>query len=449
MEYYALITLFLSYLVNVYSNDFICDSSSNICPSIINCSANEACTIYCTETGCRDKNLYCPINGDCLILCDTNFVFGCLFNGIYAQNSLSLYINNTGSASRSMRQLDPIYCPIMGPCLFQSYDQKNTFYQIKVYNLLGINKYSQFNVACSGDYCGWGITMRCGHQYSESRICNIRNEWCPAEGCYCMPSGDHFCDTVFITLPPSGQLWHDDFLFGQNNEAYDYEGWFQLDWNQNDISNTIFITNTNNTYHGPFIGDSNGNLNDIEINTLTRYFYCPSDSIVNVNYDLIFACTNDTDYTLLKINDLEILNETMNLIGNVRAEIFIDGNLEIDSVSNKNCYSQLFRKQMTASYPITLPKDELNKLEISIAMHYNQQVSYITNLTIQCINATLHPTTHIPSFLRSSLNNVHVVVFFDIDISPKLNNKQLNEIIIINKKKCMNFSLELTSMNNE
>ena len=190
-------------------------------------------------------------------------------------------------------------------------------------------------------------------------------------------------------LPGSGQIWQDDFVFNQDDEAIDYEGWFQLDWNQNDISNATFTTNTNNTYHGPFIGDSNGDSNDVEINTLTRCFYCPSDSIVNVNYDYIFGCTGNSDYTALKINDKVIFNESMGTAGQVSFTVFSDGNLESDSLNAQNCDPPaIYKKQLGGISKSTLARDELIKIEIDIAMHNDQQASYITNIEISCNNAT-------------------------------------------------------------
>ena len=389
-------------------------------PSIINCT--ESCSIYCTSFACRSKTLYCPINGDCSVTCNTGVEGGCQFTSIHAENSLSLLINNIGSASKTFRYT-VVYCPLNGPCHLRNKQWASlVFNDMIIYNFLGFSKYSQFNVEClvpneNGDgYCGWSMDMRCGHEYSGDRVCEFPAgywKYCPdGEGdCWCTDPGlelgccasrgkDQFCMNVFMTLPTSGQIWIDDFKFEFGignfvigNNAIEYEGWYQLDSDGNDISKKVFTSDsTNIKYHGPFVGDSNTDSDNIEINTLTRYFYCPYDSIIDINYDIIFACTTELDYTSLKINDLEILNEKMNSFDNIQAEDFNDNNLKIDSINNQNCNGNPFRKSIFGSYPRTFPETTLNELIIEMAMHSNDQVSYITNLTIQCINSTFYPT---------------------------------------------------------
>ena len=356
-------------------------SNSNPAPSIINCTANEPCSIYCQGKGCQYKYLNCPVNGECFVTCDTGSTYGCAFSSIHAENSLSLFVTNIGAGSRAFNSID-VYCPLDGPCDLLSNDAPETFSFVNIYNLLGFNRYSQFKVYCdrpTGANCAWGMRMRCGHQYSDERNCEFSGQywnWCPTGRgtCLCTDFGrtlgccastvtprDQFCNNVFMTLPISGEIWTDDFIFGPNVESVDYEGWFQLDWNENDISDKVFTSSTtNNKYHGPFVGDSNTAATDIEVNSLTRYFYCPYDSIIDINYDIIFACTTQSDYTLLKINDLEIINEKMNSFDNIQSESFSDNSLKINSINSQNCNNDPFRKSIFGYHLRTFPENTLN-----------------------------------------------------------------------------------------
>ena len=88
---------------NSTTNSFECNQDKECASSIINCSAQESCSVYCSASAaCVTLTINCPKDADCSIICDgSNVCVGAVING--PLNHLLHVICNSRGACEEMQ----------------------------------------------------------------------------------------------------------------------------------------------------------------------------------------------------------------------------------------------------------------------------------------------------------------------------------------------------------
>eukprot|EP01083_Nonionella_stella_P231708 818034_1 len=408
-QHYCVLILLHSILASTSALQRECSGyRPNKCTSPILCNEDEDCVITCNKLGCESSEIYCPLHGNCTIICQG--LHSCTGATIYANSSIgnfdlicqANYANSNGNACRNIK--------VFGNTLPSSSSNTTT---------------DHFNIIC--ETCPTA-EIHCAHSTDCQITCNGTMDSCQqmqiigplSNELYIQCEGTNACRNAIVSAYDTSDLFIDGCSDPYSNSCANL---------------TVYCPSATNTKHCHLEGDNNlamvqlyavDGWNDIDIDYFGQYPH--ASGTMHCGSDYTISCDISSDSWSCADTSLCATNPTVSPIDTTPLSTLSTAYTETLTLTNEPKARDGLVKEETTTI------GSINTQYIVLVQHNDQQ-RLVTLLTIIC--GVLAYAATVDNLLQS----VYKDAGFEFEIEVKLQQAQICDIFIgINKGKLQTYS---------